>query len=422
MLWNCRRYPRDTQDKTLRSRGSKLRFTLSPRRLHGGSGPLGDATPRNVAASRVAARSRARRRTIAWAILLPVLFAFPLLSAGSGPQHELPKHELELGANFHGASPEYTDEEREEILDKLQAAGIRWIRMDLRWGLFEPDEAGKVDRAYTELVDSVVNRIRRHQMKLLVVILQTPAWADCTGHGGDKYPPCNPSEFGRFMRWLAGHMNGRVDAWEIWNEPNSPDFFVGDPTTYVALLREGYENLKAVDAAVPVVLGAPIYNDTQWLGDAYRSGARRWFDVLAIHPYQGQSDRPPGTPPWDYSKDKWALAAVGAVRSLMVRNGDEAKPIWFTEFGWSSHPNDGDEPPWKLGVTEKDQGAYLLGAIEYVRTQAPYVKKMFWYQALDSRHLDAHENGFGLLRDDLREKPAYWQLYRYSHNTAGSYQ
>jgi hypothetical protein len=395
-------------------------LTPSGRHLGVRSRPRWDLIPRHLAVRDGIGRLLARRRAVVWALLLPMLLAFPLLTAGSRPQTELSRHELELGVNFHGASRQYTDEEREVVLTKLRAAGVSWIRMDLRWGLFEPQGPGQVDHAYTELVDSVVDRIHRHRMKLLAVVVQTPAWADCTGRGGDTHPPCNPDDFGRFMQWLARHLGTRVDAWEIWNEPNSPNFFFGTAEEYVALLQQGYEHAKAVDPTVPVVLGAAIYNDTRWLSQLYRAGARRWFDVLATHPYEGQSDLPPGTPPWHYSKDMWALTSVSAVRALMVKNGDAGKPMWFTEFGWSSHSNDADQPPWKRGVSEKDQGAYLLGTIEYVRTQAPYVKKLFWYQAQDARNLDPHESGFGLLRDDLREKPAYWQLYRYSHDASGS--
>ena len=46
---------------------------------------------------------------------------------------------------------------------------------------------------------------------------------------------------------------GRVHAYEIWNEPNHPDFFSGRPETMLELARQAYQILKQVDGSVIVV-------------------------------------------------------------------------------------------------------------------------------------------------------------------------
>ena len=63
----------------------------------------------------------------------------------------------------------------------------------------------------------------------------------------------------------------------------------------------------------------------------------------------------------------------------MEENGDGDKPIWFTELGWSSHPNTGGEAPWELGVTKQQQADYLVRAAEMIACRFPYVEQIFWY-------------------------------------------
>jgi hypothetical protein len=82
----------------------------------------------------------------------------------------------------------------------------------------------------------------------------------------------------------------------------------------------------------------------------------------------------------------------------MLRHAD-AKPIWFTEFGWST-----------ADVTRPQQAHYLVRAIRYTARRLPYVKHMFWYTDRDRTDSTPFENGFGLLQADLRPKPAYFAL------------
>lgn len=54
----------------------------------------------------------------------------------------------------------------------------------------------------------------------------------------------------------------------------------------------------------------------------YASGAKPYFDIISIHPYD-----PAGTIFWQ---------ALTDTRSVMVANGDADKPIWISEYGWST--------------------------------------------------------------------------------------
>jgi len=83
----------------------------------------------------------------------------------------------------------------------------------------------------------------------------------------------------------------------------------------------------------------------------------------------------------------------------MQAYGDD-RPIWFTEFGWSSFNGNG-------GVGEELQAAYLTRALELLQGW-DYVPVAIWYNLVDRSGLPPTdpEAYFGLFRQDLSPKPA----------------
>jgi hypothetical protein len=56
------------------------------------------------------------------------------------------------------------------------------------------------------------------------------------------------------------------------------------------------------------------------------------------------------------------------------------------------------------------QGSYLVRTIRLLRARFPYVRRAYWYKLASSPIDDAHEAGYGLLRQDLTPRPAYSML------------
>ena len=213
------------------------------------------------------------------------------------------------------------------------------------------------------------------------------------------------------MSLIAAHFAGRVGAWEIWNEPNQTSFWsTADPSSYTALVRAAYPAIKAADPNVLVVAGATSDNDTTFISAMYADGVQGSFDVLSTHPYQGEANLPPETPD---DGTQYTLAHVAAVRALMVAYGDGSKPIWFTEFGWSSHANTPGLPNWQLGVTDAQQGDYFVRTLRWVATNASYVTNAFWYEATNDSTTDIQNGNYGLLTTGLTPKLSYDTLSSY---------
>jgi hypothetical protein len=293
-----------------------------------------------------------------------------------------------VGVVFHGTWSSYSDHDRTVILDRLSQAHVRWVRLDLGWRSFQEQARNRFSTWYVTLADRVVDICRARGIRVLAMVHMTPAWAN--GGGAANAPPRDPADFTRFARWAGTHFRDRVSAWEVWNEPDpGGPFWSGTVRQYVRLLHAGYAGFKAGDPQAPVLLAASAGDPARFLADAYAAGAKGAFDAVALHPYTG------GGPP-DARGSSFARTTI--IRRLMLRHAD-AKPIWFTEFGWST-----------ADVTRSQQADYLVRAIRYTARRLPYVTHMFWYTDRDRTDSTPFENEFGLLEADLRPKPAYFAL------------
>lgn len=326
-----------------------------------------------------------------------------------------------VGVNSHVHWMSYNESDRAIVLDYLAAAGVRWIRIDIGWQSLEEAGRGLESAWYLQHVSATVDAARARGIHVLAMFWATPRWAN--GGAGPNVPPVHASDYADAAGRLARALAGRVEAWEVWNEPNQHEFWTGTAEEYAGLLRLTSAAIRSADPAALVVMGGTAYNDTGWLSDVYVAGVHGAFDVLATHPYLAPSDAPPETPD---DGQIWTLAHVEAVRSLMVANGDSSIPIWFTEFGWSSHASP-DEPPWRRGVSPNLQADYLVRTLRFVGSRYPYVDKVFWYDDRDRTDADIHNNNFGLLTVDLQPKPSYHALSTYllgppSSNGAGAFE
>jgi hypothetical protein len=104
------------------------------------------------------------------------------------------------------------------------------------------------------------------------------------------------------------------------------------------------------------------------------------------------------------------MTHTAALVTLMKSKGESTKPIWFTEFGWSTHANTPTMAAWQRGVTPETQAQYLVRTITLVRAKYPYVQRVFWYKERALKGDDTHNAGYGLLKTDLSPRPAYTAL------------
>ncbi len=321
----------------------------------------------------------------------------PAVSGGPSP-----------GVNFEEWN--VPDGDRARALDLLAAGGMEWLRVDVGWRSFELDCDDCYSQWYIDRIDTLIADAGARGLDVMLTVGETPSWAN----GGDKLaPPNDPAEYGEFMTWLANHYRGRVIGYEIWNEPDLEKFFHGDVGDYVELLQAAYRGVKAADPNGTVVFGGPSHQDARFISAAYAAGAGGYFDVMATHPYQGGSDKPPDHPT---DGNDWWMTEQPTITELMRRNGDGHKEVWWTEFAWSVGPNHEGLPSYRRGVTEAQQGQYLVESLQLAAERYPNVTRAAWYNGLERVDADADSwtRGYALIKRDMTPRPALDALRRYT--------
>lgn len=253
-------------------------------------------------------------------------------------------------------------------VDAAAELGVKLIRFPGDWRAMQPDNASSYSADYLKQVTDTLAYAKSLGISVVMTFAQTPFWA--TSGTGDPdsqaaiWSPPTGAAADAYARALvklydtlkAAGLDSTVKAWEIWNEPNTTTFWptanlrpgtdvqvtLDAAAQYVDLLNTAYDALKAKAPAAVVLGGSLAACDTDYLKAMYAAGAK--FDGFALHPYTkanpfhgGVAYGPTQTDAQDELSDVWSFkAGVEAIRALMVANGDAAKQMWFTEFGWSS--------------------------------------------------------------------------------------
>ncbi len=266
----------------------------------------------------------------------------------------------------------------EAIAQMLRMTGIGWVRERFSWAGTEP-EKGKVD---WKQYDATADAFAKQGVRVYQIFHDSPAWS----HGGRKNTrnPADLRDAYAFAKRLAEHYKGRVQAWEVWNEPDI--FFWPDLSdTYAGLQKAAYLGFKAGDPSLPVLLGSFCRGHCAFDENLFDAGVRDYFDIFNWHIY---------APPEAYP------ATLGRYLELLKRHGCDGRPVWLTEAGI------------RLQATEPD--GEINAADE--RRQADFVPKSFaWSLAAGT---DNHfffvlpyylEHGvqFGALRKDLTPRPGF---------------
>lgn len=305
------------------------------------------------------------------------------------------------------------EEQRVRTAQALTDVGSRWVRMDVGWHDFEPQQ-GVYDPWALTHYEVEFQRARAAGQKIILMVHTTPRWA--SGSDDRHAPPRDPQTYANFMRFLVQRYAGYVDAWEIWNEPNLARFWSTgpDPVAYTRLLQAAYVAIKDVAPAETVIFGGLSTNDYFFVQSAYAAGAKGYFDVMATHPYSCAHAPETVLRYGDGRVTKGSFSGYREVRAVMQAQGD-LKPIWFTEFGWTSSSG-------SCGVSLATQADYLTRAYRFVE-QDSYVQVATWYGLRNSfwgADADVPDDQYGLLRTDFSAKPAYDAFRQYASTTTAT--
>ena len=140
-------------------------------------------------------------------------------------------------------------------MEMIRAGGFQWIRQQFAWYEIERPAKGQyVDsatgRSSWEKYDRIVSLAGEYGLKVLARIDTVPDWARPAG-STFTFPPGNVQDYADFVRTLVTRYKGKVQYYQLWNEPNL-SFEWGNQnvsaSAFVPLLQAGYSAAKAADA------------------------------------------------------------------------------------------------------------------------------------------------------------------------------
>ncbi len=201
-------------------------------------------------------------------------------------------------------------------------------------------------------LDEVVALAQTYHLRVAADLLTIPTWmANCPTPTNDP-SRCATDDLAGYES-VIGQIVSRADPvirdWEVWNEPDTGEFFDGTPQQYAFMLRAAHDAITSVDPTDNVLLGGISgVAGTSWLAQVLATpgaDAVHAFDTANLHE----------------RGDLWQLAPdVTSFRQFLATQGFTG-PLWITEHGYPADPQYQYDPGYTGGTAA--QASYLEASV-----------------------------------------------------------
>lgn len=325
-------------------------------------------------------------------------------------------------------------------LGLVRDGGFTWVKQWFAWRDIEGKGKGQYDWS---AADRIVSGAEEFGLKLIARVDHEPAWAGP--------PPGNVSAFVDFLTAMATRYRGRIQAYQIWNEPNLAREWGNKPPNaaeYTEMLRRAYQAIKRADPSALVIsagmaptteLSQRAVPDTQFIQSMYNAGAKPYFDLLGAHGagYKAPPEMDPAqvaTDPNYYNVGDvncpgdacriYCFRHVEDLRQIMVDNGDAKKRVVVLEFGWTRDERPDSPYAWHRVEDQFMQGDYMVRAYQYAEEHwQPWIAVMSLIYLPDAQWTQADEQYWWSVIEpsptEIRLKAPYVMLCMYLREERG---
>jgi hypothetical protein len=275
--------------------------------------------------------------------------------------------------------------EEYRLLDEM---GVTWILRTFNWDRIENQEGIFDFSVYDEYVDAA----KQNNKKVLAVLGYEAPWLYPEGKSKKYISPENIPHYLRFVEETVRHFEGRVDVWEIWNEPNI-SFWKGTAKEFYELTRLTAIKIRETNPDAYILGGVFWRSPESFIKRMHKAGAMENLDGLAFHPY--------------------AVNPVGAMRIhdkflKVLTKINYSGPVWITEIGY---PTGG----WYPSKTSPEElPSYVIKTITGAAARG--TRTLLWYCFFDTYNehevppnarMDSEEF-FGLVYRNYQRKDGAW--------------
>jgi hypothetical protein len=273
-------------------------------------------------------------------------------------------------------------------------AGVRTVRTQLSWRDVELEPGVWTWDEMDGRIDPLVAR----GFEILGILTLPAPWAQ--EHPDEGLVPRNlnlpwnhPENYwGRYVYNTVLHYRGRIQHYEVWNEPDMAMYWEGDAAQYYQLLRLAYRAIQAADPDATVLMaGMELGQDPDFFRVVVRLAAEDPtgpnFDAVSIH---------------SYTNAEWVYERTRDARALLDGYGFVNVPIWITETNiplWG----EGAAPsiPSTGYATPEEAAWYIIQA--FANARAAGAGRMMVFRLADERI----PIPYGLVRNSGEPRPSY---------------
>ena len=271
--------------------------------------------------------------------------------------------------------------------------GLRFWDNGTSWSDIQGVQAGTYD--WTTF-DAWFSEIGAHPpVKPLYTFGRTPKWAAgnpdaASPYGaGESSPPLDIATWNQFVTRIVqrsvASTHARFEAYEMWNEPNDPEFWAGTVSQLEQLAASAYPIIHQNDSSA-VVLNPPPSNinpagsgdGIDWLDSYLATGACAYADVVSVHGYlyaDGTTctyENADGGQTTSGACAEELVPNLAALKTMLVNHPACAgKPLWISETSWGVS----NGAPNLTDLTA--QAAFL--ARYYLLALSSGVARVYWY-------------------------------------------
>lgn len=249
---------------------------------------------------------------------------------------------------------------------RLWDDGVKWAHINTSNGVYD----------FTAL-DKFLDDAQAANMDVLYTFGDTPQFAAVTTPPGTclQYPyACAPpidvnadgtgtdAYFQAFVTALVTHAAGRIQYYELWNEPDCTCFWSGTNAQLVRMSQDAAAIIRALDPNAKILSpSAHGWSMANWFDDYVAAGGANYFDIINVH-MRGKT----GT---NASPEQF-LFVWGQVQTEVQARNLTSMPIWDDEHGIL----DTD------GLTDPDELAGYVARSLILRAAVGGLQRQYVYQ------------------------------------------
>ena len=237
-------------------------------------------------------------------------------------------------------------------LQEVFQLGTKWMRIQIDAGEMESHQLSPYDwystNEITEYQDCTISLLHENG----VTLINTLNYWDEEHVLTETLPDYgNADEVQRFLehnRFIISHFKGRIQYYEILNEPNTPSYV--DVKDYISLVRQTIPIVHEEDPSAKIVVGAVNglagTDSREYLFEILRSDIMPLVDGVSIHPMYGTS------PQYEEIREYYYYypMLIQEIKDIARAHGYQGEFI-ASEMTWGTPEHSDPASPWLYPYT-----------------------------------------------------------------------